>query len=423
MESWGMRLRHPHLWRGEGGSPLVVVRHRMVHKDAGHGMVLLAPVTASAAVIAQDNAVPTPPLERSSCAPRGPRNNDGRRGVPIGMKHIGFLSFGHWTPSSQSQTRSASDALLQSIDLAVAAEELGADGAYFRVHHFANQLASPFPLLAAVAAKTSTIEIGTAVIDMRYENPLYMAEDAGSADLISGGRLQLGISRGSPEQVIEGYRYFGYIPAEGDDQADMAREHTRVFLEVLEGEGFAQPNPRPMFPNPPGLLRVEPHSEGLRERIWWGAGTRRTAEWTAEQGMNLMSSTLLSEDTGVPFHQLQAEQIERFRKAWAEAGHDREPRVSVSRSIFPIVSDLDRAYFGREGNSQDQVGFLDGGKARFGKTYAAEPEELIEQLAHDEAIAAADTLLLTIPNQLGVDYCAHVLGAVLSDIAPELGWR
>ena len=327
------------------------------------------------------------------------------------------------TPSPQSQTRSGSDALLQSIDLAVAAEELGADGAYFRVHHFADQLSSPFPLLAAVGSKTSTIEIGTAVIDMRYENPLYMAEDAGSADLISGGRLQLGISRGSPEQVIEGYRYFGYVPAEGVDQADMAREHTRVFLEVLKGEGFAEPNPRPMFPNPPGLLRVEPHSEGLRERIWWGAGTRKTAEWSAEQGMNLMSSTLLSEDTGVPFHQLQAEQIERFRKAWADAGHAREPRVSVSRSIFPIVNDLDRTYFGGDGNSQDQVGFIDGGIARFGKTYAGEPETLINQLAQDEAIAAADTLLLTVPNQLGVDYCAHVLESILSDIAPDLGWR
>ena len=339
------------------------------------------------------------------------------------MKRIGFLSFGHWTPSPHSQTQSASDALLQSIDLAVAAEELGADGAYFRVHHFANQLSSPFPLLAAVGARTSRIEIGTGVIDMRYENPLYMAEDAASADLISGGRLQLGISRGSPEQVIDGYQYFGYVPAEGADHADMAREHTRVFLEVLKGEGFAKPNPHPMFANPPGLLRVEPHSDGLRERIWWGAGTRKTAEWTAEQEMNLMSSTLLAEDTGVPFHQLQAEQIERFRKAWADVGHAREPRVSVSRSIFPIVNDLDRSYFGREGNSQDQVGFIDGSKARFGKTYAGEPEQLIEQLAQDEAIAAADTLLLTIPNQLGVDYCAHVLNSVLSDIAPELGWR
>ena len=339
------------------------------------------------------------------------------------MKRIGFLSFGHWTPSPHSQARSASDVLLQSIDLAVAAEQLGADGAYFRVHHFANQLASPFPLLSAVGARTSRIEIGTGVIDMRYENPLYMAEDAGSADLISGGRLQLGISRGSPEQVIEGYRYFGYAPAEGSDDAEMARDHTKILLDMLDGEGFAQPNPRPMFPNPPGLLRLEPHSAGLRERIWWGAGTRKTAEWTAEQGMNLMSSTLLSEDTGVPFHQLQAEQIERFRKTWADAGHDRTPRVSVSRSIFPIVSDLDHAYFGRDAASQDQVGFLDGGKARFGKTYAAEPDQLVEQLAQDEAIAAADTLLLTIPNQLGVDYCAHILESLLTHVAPQLGWR
>ena len=339
------------------------------------------------------------------------------------MKRIGFLSFGHWSPSPHSHTASASDVLLQSIDLAVAAEQLGADGAYFRVHHFANQLSSPFPLLAAVGARTSRIEVGTGVIDMRYENPMYMAEDAGSADLISGGRLQLGISRGSPEQVIEGYRYFGHVPAEGTDQADMAREHTQVFLDLLRGEGFAEPNPRPMFPNPPGLLRIEPHSEGLRERIWWGAGTRKTAQWSAEQGMNLMSSTLLGEDTGVPFHQLQAEQIELFRKAWANAGHVRDPRVSVSRSVFPIVNDLDRAYFGREHTSQDQVGFLDGGTARFGKTYAGEPDQLVEQLARDEAIAAADTLLLTIPNQLGVDYCAHLLESLLTLVAPELGWR
>jgi alkanesulfonate monooxygenase SsuD/methylene tetrahydromethanopterin reductase-like flavin-dependent oxidoreductase (luciferase family) len=339
------------------------------------------------------------------------------------MKHIGFLSFGHWTPSQHSQTRSAADTLLQSIDLAVAAEELGADGAYFRVHHFARQLGSPFPLLAAIGAKTSTIEIGTGVIDMRYENPFYMAEDAGAADLIAGERLQLGISRGSPEQVLEGYKYFGYAPAEGATDADMGRNHAEVFLELLKGEGFAKPSPTPMFPNPPGLLRIEPHSPGLRKRIWWGAGSRSTAEWTAQQGMNLMSSTLLTEDTGVPFHQLQAEQIQRFRDAWAVAGHDWTPRVSVSRSIFPLVNDLDRAYFGGRGDDTDQVGYLDGGNARFGRSYAAEPDKLIQELAEDEAIAAADTLLLTVPNQLGVEYNAHVIEALLKDVAPALGWR
>ena len=338
------------------------------------------------------------------------------------MKKIGFLSFGHWMATAHSQTRTAADALLQSIDLAVAAEDLGADGAFFRVHHFARQLASPFPLLAAAAARTSRIELGTGVIDMRYENPLYMAEDAGSADLISGGRLQLGISRGSPEQVIDGFRYFGYEPADGSDHADMAREHAQVFLQVITGEGFAQPNPRPMFPNPAGLLRIEPRSPGLRERIWWGAGTRASAEWVGQQGMNLMSSTLLTEDTGAPFHQLQAEQIHRFREAWKAAGHEREPRVSVSRSIFPLVSDADRTFFG-QARGEDSVGPLDGAVARFGRTYADEPDRLVEQLAEDEAIAAADTLLLTVPNQLGVDYNAHVLDSVLQHVAPALGWR
>ncbi|OYR11966.1 LLM class flavin-dependent oxidoreductase [Brucella grignonensis] len=340
------------------------------------------------------------------------------------MKKIGFLSFGHWSPSPQSGTRSASDTLLQSIDLAVAAEELGADGAYFRVHHFARQLASPFPLLAAIGAKTSKIEIGTAVIDMRYENPFYMVEDASAADLISKGRLQLGISRGSPEQVIDGWRYFGYAPEEGMTDADLGRKHGEVFFEMLKGEGFAQPNPRPMFPNPPGLLRIEPHSEGLRDRIWWGAASDATAIWAAKLGMNLQSSTLKKDESGEPLHIQQAKQIRAYREAWKEAGHTRTPRVSVSRSIFALVDDRDRAYFGGGSNEQDSIGYIEEDlRAVFGRSYAAEPDKLIKQLEKDEAIAEADTLLLTVPNQLGVDYNAHVIESILKHVAPALGWR
>lgn len=340
------------------------------------------------------------------------------------MKKIGFLSFGHWSPGAGSQTRTASDALLQSIDLAVAAEELGADGAYFRVHHFARQLGSPFPLLSAVGAKTSRIEIGTAVIDMRYENPLYMAEDAGAADIIAGGRLQLGISRGSPEQVIDGWRYFGYAPAEGETDAEMARRHAEVFLDLLRGEGFAKPNPRPMFPNPPGLLRLEPYAPGLRDRIWWGAATNGTAEWAAKLGMNLQSSTLKFDESGKPFHIQQAEQIRVYRSAWAAAGHKRTPRISVSRSIFALVDDRDRMYFGGSRQDRDQFGFIEADRrAVFGRSYAAEPDVLVEELKKDEAIAEADTLLLTVPNQLGVDYNAHVIEAILTQVAPALGWR
>mgnify|MGYP001947183793 CR=1 FL=1 len=345
-------------------------------------------------------------------------------GVESTVKRIGFLSFGHWGDVPGSHTRTARDALVQSIELAEAAEEIGIDGAYFRVHHFARQLASPFPLLAAIGARTSRIEIGTAVIDMRYENPYYMVEDAGAADLISGGRLQLGISRGSPEQVIDGFRYFGYNPPEGQTDADMARERTKVFLELLKGEGFAEPNPRPMFPNPPGLLRLEPHSEGLRDRIWWGSGSNETARWAAQLGMNLQSSTLKWDESGEPLHIQQAKQIAIFREAWAEAGHDREPRVSVSRSIFPLVDERDWAYFGVGRQDRDQIGYIDENtRAVFGRTYAAAPDKLVEELKKDEAIAAADTLLLTIPNQLGVEYNAHVLEGIVKYVAPELGWR
>src|SRR6188768_3957069 len=291
------------------------------------------------------------------------------------MKKIGFLSFGHWSASPYSQVRSGSDALIQSIELAEAVEDLGADGAYFRVHHFAQQLASPFPLLAAIGARTKRIEIGTAVIDMRYENPLYMVEDAGAADLIAGGRLQLGISRGSPEQVIDGWKYFGFRPAEGQTDGDMGRRHAEIFLDLLRGEGFAQPNPQPMFPNPPGLLRIEPHSEGLRERIWWGAASNATAVWAAENEMHLQSSTLKYDESGKPFHVQQAEQIRLYKEAWKKSGHLREPRVSVSRSIFALVTDQDRYFFGQERRQADQIGYIEPDKrAIFGRGYAAEPD-------------------------------------------------
>jgi alkanesulfonate monooxygenase SsuD/methylene tetrahydromethanopterin reductase-like flavin-dependent oxidoreductase (luciferase family) len=179
-----------------------------------------------------------------------------------------------------------------------------------------------------------------------------------------------------------------------------------------------------MFPNPPGLLRVEPHSEGLRDRIWWGSSSNATARWAATLGMNLQSSTLKDDESGEPLHVQQRKQIEAYREKWKEVGHVRTPRVSVSRSIFPLVDDRDRAYFGRGDRDRDSIGYIDATtRAIFGRTYAAAPELLVRELAEDEAIAAADTLLVTVPNTLGVDYNAHVIESILKYVAPELGWR
>ncbi len=339
------------------------------------------------------------------------------------MKKIGFLSFGHYQDVHGSLVPTAREALVQAVELAVAAEELGVDGAYLRVHHFAPQYSAPFPLLAAMAARTKTIELGTGVIDMRYENPLYMAEEAAVTDLISDRRLQLGISRGSPETALDGFRSFGYVPGGGSTDADLARDKTALFRAAIAGHGIAEANPR--MTGSTAKLPVDPLSPGLSERIWWGSGTRATAQWTGEQGMNLMSSTLLTEDTGVPFDELQAEQIDIFRKAWAQAGHEGTGRVSVSRSILPIVSRTDEYYFGvrAQRESTDQVGILDGARSRFGRSYIGPPDVIAEQLAADAAVQAADTLLVTIPNQLGVEFNAALLGNIVQLVGPAAGLR
>ena len=335
------------------------------------------------------------------------------------MKAFGFLSFGHYAPRGYD----AKEMLKQAVEIAQGADELGVNGAYFRVHHFARQAASPMPLLSAIAATTRHIEVGTGVIDMRYENPYYLAEEAAALDLLSDGRVALGVSRGSPEPALRGWEAFGYTGSSDPRGADLGRDKFLQFMGAVRGEKVVDADPRQFGPGQ--RLAIEPRSDELERHIWWGAGSRDTAEWAAEQGVNLMSSTLLTEATGQAFGDLQAEQIDRYREAWKRAGHGWTPRVSVSRSIVPVITDEDRELIGMGlgGGSSDQIGVIDGMRSTFGKTYTGEPHELVEQLKADAAVTAADTLMITIPAQLGVAYNLHMLGAFAEHVAPELGWQ
>lgn len=336
------------------------------------------------------------------------------------MRAFGFLSFGHYGRGRRSGDPDARQALKEAVEIAVGADEIGVNGAYWRVHHFARQAASPMPLLSAVAARTRHIEVGTGVIDMRYESPLYLAEEAAALDLLSDGRVALGVSRGSPEPAKRGWEEFGYTGSTDPRGADIARPKFELFMRAVRGEGIATPDGAA-----PGVgkLRIEPHSPGLDRRIWWGAGSRETAQWAARQGVNLMSSTLLTEATGDAFADLQREQIDLYRAAWREAGHEWTPRVSVSRSVFPIVNDATRRLFGLHDGGGDQIGVIDGFRSTFGKTYSAEPDTLVEQLRADAAVQAADTVMLTIPSQLGVDFNLDILRSFAEHVAPQLGWK
>ena len=339
------------------------------------------------------------------------------------MKKLGFLTFGQHSDFPGSPTQTPRDALRQTIDLAVAAEELGFDAAFIRVHHYSRQLISPFPLLAALAARTSTIDLGTGVIDMRYENPLYMSEEAAVTDLLSDGRLQLGLGRGSPESALQGYQSFGFIPADGETDVELAREHTAIFRYAIAGNPVATANPATTDWD--GPICIEPQSEGLAKRIWWGSGTRESARWCGEQGMNLMSSTLLTEDTGGVPSDVQAEHIRIFRRAWTDAGHTHAPRVAVTRSIIPISSEMDRNVWGElaDAASVDSVGDLDGRASRFGRRYIGDVGQIIADLSADAAVGEADTILLDIPALQTLDFNVNLLSSVINEVAPALDWR
>ncbi len=337
------------------------------------------------------------------------------------MKKIGFLSFGHYRDVPGARVPDAGTALRDHVELAKVADEVGLDGAWVRVHHFEESMATPFPLLAAMAAVTTRLDVGTGVVDLRYENPLHLAEQAAAVDLLSSGRLQLGVSRGSPEQAVDGQAQFGYHLAEGETWAQRSQATVRRFRHAIEGEPVAHSARAEALGQGPDLP-IRPLSPGLRDRVWWGAATHATGVTVGEQGMNLLSSTLLLADDGRPFHVQQADQVRSYREAYAAAGHTGPALTAVTRPVFPVTSDLDARYFGTRGEAGDSVGFLDGSVARSGPMMVGTVDEVAEALRADEAVTEADYVLFTMPSQLGVVYNAHWMANLVA-VARELGWK
>lgn len=340
-------------------------------------------------------------------------------------KRLGFLNFGHWIHRDPVGRRPVEPDAKQALDdvvrMAADAEAAGLDGAWIRIHHFQRMFSSPFPILTAMAAATQRISLGTGVIDLRYENPLHLAEAAATTDLLSGGRLELGVSRGSPEAATDGQAQFGYKLAEGQTWAGVTRERGRRFLQGVRGEGIATPDLASGWAHTDRPLRIEPHSPGLADRIWWGSGSVGSVAGAAADGYNMLSSTLLLQDDGRPFHVQQADQIARYREAYEAAGHAGTGRTAVTRSAFVIQDDEDELYFGRDRNSRESAGMLDGGAARSGPAYAGSAEEVAEKLAADEAVQAADWVLFANPNQLGAAYNAKIF-AGWAQVWRLLGW-
>ena len=333
-------------------------------------------------------------------------------------KKIGFLTFGHHRNVPGSHVRDAREALVSTVELAMAAEDIGLDGAWLRVHHFGRSLPTPIPTLATIGAKTKRMELGTGVIDMRFENPLHLAEEAGITDLLTDGRLQLGIGRGTPPAAVDALELFGARPQRDPSSPEDARQRTDLFRRAIAGQPIAHSTSTAAAPD----MRIEPRSPGLANRIWWGAASPPTSQWAGEQGMNIVSSSIMLADDGRPFHIQQADQFRTYRTAYAASGLTTGGNIAVLRSVYPITTSEDRRYFGEGDTGRDGTGLIEGKAARTGPDYAGAPERLVEELAQDEALADADYVLFALPNQLGVDYNTHLM-ANLHAIAKSSGWK
>lgn len=365
------------------------------------------------------------------------------------VKKIAFISFGRWNNHEKSATQTAHEAFIQTIEMAVAAEELGVDGAYFRVHHFSNSFSSPLPLLAAIGAKTNKIEIGTSVIDLRYENPHHLAENVGATDLIMDGRLQLGLGRGAPWSAIEGWKHFGYAAEAGQNATDMTMERAEIFLDLLKGEkNIELENPFPEAASKHRLARVEPYSPTLLQRIWWASGSLSSAEWAAKHGLNLQSAgnaggksgntifpqrspagvandaPQVNEKAASPQARFagQAEHIKHYLNAWDKAGHTSKPRVAIIRELVPLDTDEEKKRF-EEVTQQLQVLWPDHKKARgvFDGGYTGSTEQIIENMNNDEAVSLSETIMIPVANEIGLDFNLKLMEKVMKKIIPYVG--
>jgi len=338
-------------------------------------------------------------------------------------KKLGFLNFGNFGYNRQTGSVDAKTAFDDQLAMTIAAEEEGLDGAWFRVHHFQWMISSPFPILAAMAAQTSTIELGTGVIDLRYENPLYFAEQAATTDLISGERLQLGISRGSPEAALDGQAQFGYTLEPGETWSDVAHHRGQRIRHALGGIPVATGDPNsPWSPGGATQLVTQPQSPTLLNRLWWGSGSVSSGRTAGQQGYNLLSSTLLLQDDGRPFHIQQAEQIQQYKQAYDDSGYSSGGMTAVTRSMFAIRSSADERLFGRGSSTLDQAGYLDGSPARSGPTYVGTVDEVAQMLAQDQAVVEANYVLFANPAQLGPEMNREIF-AGWYEVFKLLGWK
>jgi alkanesulfonate monooxygenase SsuD/methylene tetrahydromethanopterin reductase-like flavin-dependent oxidoreductase (luciferase family) len=336
---------------------------------------------------------------------------------------LGFLSFvpNPYGPGGEGR------ALRDGIRLFQHAEQLGFDTGWIRSRHFEQFPSSPLTLLSAIAQHTSRIRLGTGVIPLRWEDPIRLAEDAATVDLLSDGRLELGVSSGIGGFAPIFETVFGESERSFSDESQLRLARLR---DALGGVTVAHSGRGFMSIPPETELTVTPAAPGLAQRIWYGPGTVASAVRTGEQGLDVLVSTLNSEETGLSFSAGQAEQLRAYKAAFAasDAAATRTPRVSAGRIVLPFLSSADAEPYtdyiaGHNARMDDEGRPLDARmRMRFDRIHSGEPARIVDGLLADEAVAELTELTITLPAPGGIDAHLRTLDLVAEHVAPALGW-
>ena len=333
------------------------------------------------------------------------------------LKRLGFLTIGLFDPADPGPGHAFT---LEMVELG---ERLGFDSAWLRDRHLQHGISSPVAVLAALSQRTSRIELGTAVIPLAWENPLRLAEDLATVDVLSGGRLNPGVSVGPP---------MGWDDVRGALYPDTADVEDFGYTRVERLLGFLDGAPASTFAGTRGIEvfsdRVQPHSPGLRQRLWYGGASLRSAEWAGAHAMNLLTSSVLKHegegDAAPDFAELQARQIRTFRAAHPDG---EAARVSQGLVVLPTdtATPVQRAKYTAYADARLPRTREPQGPARmmFAPDLVGTSAELAERLAADEAFREVEEVAFALPFTFAPEDYVQILTDTAEHLAPLLGWQ
>ncbi len=328
------------------------------------------------------------------------------------LRKLGFLTIGLFDEADPGRGH---ESTLEIIELG---ERLGFDSAWLRHRHLQFGISSPVAVLAAASQRTSRIELGTAVIPLGWENPLRLAEDLATVDVLSGGRLNPGVSVGPP---MHWDRVKGALYPDTADVEDFSYERVRRLLAFVRGEPATSGGGVEGFEVYSD--RVQPHAPGLGRRMWYGGASLRSAQWAGENGMNFLTSSVVRAEESEDFAQIQLSHIRIFR-----AHHPDGEAARVSQGLVVIPTDsatasqraryeeYARARLPRTASPQGP------GRMLFSPDYVGSSAEIAERLAAHAAFAEVDEVAFALPFTFSPDDYVQIVTDMAEHLGPALGW-